>query len=85
MLGKYIWEGTIKRERQINYTSVKKKKKMVRRVHAITGKKFKNPKVGTSLAVQYLRLHASSAGGTGSISGWGTKVIHAMWCSQKKY
>ena len=58
---------------------------MVRRVHAISGKKFKNPKVGTSLAVQYLRLHASSAGGTSSISGWGTKITHAVWCSQKKY
>ena len=31
-----------------------------------------------------LRLHASSAGGTGSISGWGTKVLHAMGCGPKE-
>ena len=34
-----------------------------------------NPKGegGTSSAVQWLRLHASTAGGTGLIPGWGTK------------
>ena len=31
----------------------------------------------TSLAVQWLRLHASAAGGVGSIPGWGTKIPHA--------
>ena len=39
---------------------------------------------GTSLAVQWLRLHASTAGGTGSIPGCGTKIPHAMWHGQKK-
>ena len=34
---------------------------------------------GTSLVVQGLRLHASNAGGVGSISGWGRK----MPCDQK--
>ena len=34
---------------------------------------------GTSLAVQWLRLHTSTAGGAGLISGWGTKILHAMW------
>ena len=29
-------------------------------------------KEGTSLAVQWLGLHASTAGGSGSITGWGT-------------
>ena len=29
---------------------------------------------GTSLVVQWLRLHASTAGGAGLISGWGTKI-----------
>ena len=29
---------------------------------------------GTSLAVQWLRLHASTAGGMGSIPGLGTKI-----------
>ena len=33
--------------------------------------------MGTSLAVQWLRLHASTAGGAGSIPGWGTKIPHA--------
>ena len=38
---------------------------------------------GTSLAVQWLRLCASNAGGAGSIPGRGTKVPHATWCGQK--
>ena len=29
---------------------------------------------GNPLAVQWLRLRASSAGGVGSIPGWGTKI-----------
>ena len=32
---------------------------------------------GTSLAVQWLRLHASTAGGTDLIPGQGTKIPHA--------
>ena len=32
---------------------------------------------GTSLAVQWLRLHTSTAGVTGSIPGQGTKIPHA--------
>ena len=35
-------------------------------------------------AVQWLRLHASTAGGTGSIPGWGTKIPQAVQCRQKK-
>ena len=35
-------------------------------------------KIGTSLAVQWLGLCASTAGGMGSIPGWGTKIPHAM-------
>ena len=32
--------------------------------------------------VQHLRLHASIAGGKGSIPGGGTKILHATWyCS----
>ena len=38
---------------------------------------------GTSLAVQWLGLHVSSAGGAGSIPGRGTKVPCAMQCGQK--
>ena len=37
-----------------------------------------------SLAVQWLRLCKSIAGGMGSIPGGGTKVPHAEQCSQKK-
>ena len=33
--------------------------------------------------VQWLRLHASNGGGTGSIPGWGTKIPHATWHGQK--
>ena len=32
---------------------------------------------GTSLVVQWLGLRASTAGDTGSIPGWGTKIPHA--------
>ena len=37
-----------------------------------------------SLVVQWLGLHASTAGGTGSIPGWGTKILHAEQSGQKK-
>ena len=33
--------------------------------------------LGISPAAQRLRLHSSSAGSTGSIPGWGTKILHA--------
>ena len=33
--------------------------------------------------VQWLRLHASNAGGPGSIPGWETKIPDAAWYSQK--
>ena len=39
---------------------------------------------GTSPVAQWLRLHASNAGGVGSIPGWGTKILHAPRCGQKK-
>ena len=38
---------------------------------------------GTSLVVQWLGIHTSIAGSTGSIPGQGTKIPHALWCSQK--
>ena len=38
----------------------------------------------SSLVVQWLRLQASNAEGVGSISGWETKILHAVWHSQKK-
>ena len=36
----------------------------------------------TSLAVQWLTLHASTAQGTGLTSGWGTKIPHAAQCGE---
>ena len=35
---------------------------------------------GTS---QWLRFHASTAGGSGLMPSWGTKIPHAAWHSQK--
>ena len=35
--------------------------------------------MGNSLVVQWLELHASIAGGTGLIPGWGTKIPQAVW------
>ena len=45
---------------------------------------FRNADRGTSLVIQWLRLHTSTAGGTGSIPVQGTKIPHAVWRSQKK-
>ena len=39
---------------------------------------------GNSLAVQWLGLRASTAGGRGLIPGQGTKILHAVWHGQKK-
>ena len=33
---------------------------------------------GNSLAVQWLRLRTSTAGGVGSFPGWGTRILHTM-------
>ena len=38
---------------------------------------------GTSLVVQWLRLHTSNAEDMGSIPSQGTKVSHVVWCGQK--
>ena len=34
--------------------------------------------------VQWLRLCTFTAGGTGSIPGQGTKILHATWCKGKE-
>ena len=39
--------------------------------------------MGNSLEVQWLRLRPSTAGGTGSIPGQGTKILHTTRHSQK--
>lgn len=38
----------------------------------------------TSKAVQWLRLHISTAGGSGSIPGWCTKIPQAVWLGSKE-
>ena len=40
--------------------------------------------VGTSLAVQWLGLRASTARALGLVAGWGTKIPQPARCSQKK-
>ena len=48
-------------------------------------KKKKKPDTdGNSLLVQWLGLHASTAGSPGLISGWGTKILQAANLDQKK-
>ena len=53
--------------------------------HFDIDKEIKKPSQGTSLVVQWLRLHfqCRELGGTGSISGWETKILHVLWCGQK--
>ena len=46
-------------------------------------KKKKLYEGGTSLVVQWLRLRTSTAGASGSIPGWGTKIPHAAWYGQQ--
>lgn len=41
--------------------------------------------MGTSLAVQWLRLCRPNAGGTGLIPGQGTKNPHATWRGLKHF
>ena len=38
---------------------------------------------GTSLPVQWLKLHASTVEGLALIPGWGIRIPHAAWNSQK--
>ena len=40
--------------------------------------------VGNSLAVQWLGLCTSTAGGMGLIPGWGNKILPATWHGQEK-
>ena len=48
---------------------------------------FKNREIGNSLTFRWLGLHASSAGGTGSIPSRGTKIPHAtnMWSNLSSF
>ena len=46
--------------------------------------RFRERLDGTSLAVQWLRLRTSNAGVTGSIPGWGSKILRAAQRGQKQ-
>ena len=46
-------------------------------MHRISVWEDKILEIGVSLVAQWLRLHASTARGTGSIPDWGTKIPHA--------
>ena len=48
------------------------------------GEAYWNEDSGTSLVVQWLGLRASTAGGTGSIPGQGTKIPQAVCPSSTK-
>ena len=56
---------------------------IVHRVFKILRPDSKLVPLGTSLVVQWLRLHASTAGAMGLIPGQGTKIPHAAEHSQK--
>ena len=47
-------------------------------------KDLKKESLGISLAAQWLRTSPSDAGGVGSISGRGTKILHAKVLPKKK-
>ena len=47
-------------------------------------KKKNKKKKGNFLAVQWLGLHATTAGGPGSIPGWGTKLHKLSGAAKKK-
>ena len=49
----------------------------------LTPMKYQNGTAGTFLAVQWLLLHTSNPGSTGSIPDQGTKIPHAMQPDQK--
>ena len=51
--------------------------------YGISNLKKKKGGCGTSLVVQWLRFHAPTAGGRGSIPGRGTKIPHVTFGSQK--
>ena len=45
--------------------------------------KVRNNGKGTALVAQWSRPRASNAGGAASTRGWGTKIPHAVWLSQR--
>ena len=61
--------------------------KISRQFMLLSIKRINNPIskwAGTSLVVHWVKTPCSQYKGQGSIPGWGTKIWHASWCSQKK-
>ena len=56
------------------------------RKHSVNVASNTNNNIGTSLELQWLRLHAPNAGGMGLIPGGGTKAPHPSQhqCGQKQ-
>ena len=50
---------------------------------SVSRSEVKTQMSGKSLAAQWLGLHTSTAGGTGSIPTWGTKIPQAAQPKQK--
>ena len=69
----------------IGYTQIQSILVLKKIFFKINKKKRKEKKVviGTSLAVQWLRLCTSTKERVGSIPGLGTKIPHVAWHSQK--
>ena len=68
----------------ISWTSLLFRNQFIETVTYYTVHQFKVYNSGTSLVVQWLRLHVPNAGGGSSTTGWETKIPHAMGHSQKK-
>ena len=63
----------------------KKKKKRKGKKKKCKHQHYKPPNTSrTSLVVQWLRIRASNTGGTGSIPGQGTRILHACHMAKKK-
>ena len=61
--------------------------KISRQFMLLSIKRINNPIskwAGTSLVVHWVKTPCSQYKGHGSIHGWGNKIWHASWCSQKK-
>ena len=53
-------------------------------MRVVTSKQLDNTYLWDFLAVQWLRLHASTVGGAGLIPDCRTRLLHAMRSGQKK-
>ena len=57
---------------------------LANRITGYLKKKKKKQTMGKSMAIQWLVLHAFTAGGVGSIPSWGTKIPNATRLGQTK-